>query len=101
MAVYSFNPLDSPQWEELVQRHPRASIFHTTGWLKALNRVYGYNPIVYTTCRPGTVLTHGIVFCQVNSWLTGTAAGFSAVCGPLRTSCGERQGSGGDSGLFA
>lgn len=92
MAVYSFNPLDSPQWEELVQRHPRASIFHTTGWLKALNRVYGYNPIVYTTCRPGTVLTHGIVFCQVNSWLTGrrlVSLPFADHCEPLVESARE------------
>lgn len=39
MPVYAFNPLDSPEWEDLVQRHPCASVFHTTNWLKALNNV--------------------------------------------------------------
>jgi len=92
MAVYSFNPLDSSQWEELVQHHPAGSVFHTTGWLKALNRVYGYSPIVYTTCRPGTALTHGIVFCHVDSWLTGrrlVSLPFADHCEPLVESASQ------------
>jgi hypothetical protein len=86
MPVYSFNPLEDPRWEELGQRHPHASVFHTTGWLKALQRTHGYKPIVYTTSPPGATLTNGIVFCRIRSWLTGrrlVSLPFADHCEPL------------------
>jgi len=85
-TVYTFNPLEDPRWAEFVQRHPRASVFHTTGWLEALRRTYGYEPIVYTTSPPGAMLTNGIVFCRVSSWLTGrrmVSLPFADHCEPL------------------
>src|SRR5437773_993502 len=69
--VYTFNPTEDPRWAEFVQRHPRASVFHTPGWLEALRRTYGYEPIVYTTSPPSAELANGLVFCRVRSWLTG------------------------------
>jgi len=54
---------------EFLQRHPRASVFHTPGWLEALQRTYGYQPVVFTTSRPGEPLEDGVVFCNVKSWL--------------------------------
>src|SRR2546430_11331216 len=36
--LYSLDPLEDPRWAEFVQRHPRASVFHTPGWLEALRR---------------------------------------------------------------
>lgn len=71
MTVYRLNPLEDLRWAEFVQRHPRASVFHTPGWLQALCRTYGYEPIVYTTSLPRAELTNGLVFCRVRSWLTG------------------------------
>jgi hypothetical protein len=46
-------------------------VFHTAGWLKALQRTYGYEPVAFTTSPPTDVLKNGLVFCRVNSWLTG------------------------------
>lgn len=71
MKVYTFNPLEDDRWREFICCHPRASVFHSLGWLEALQQTYRYAPIVYTTSPPGARLTNGIVFCQVNSWLTG------------------------------
>jgi GNAT acetyltransferase-like protein len=71
LTVCTLNPLEDPRWAEFVQRHPRASVFHTPGWLEALHRTYGYEPIVYTTSLPRAELTNGLVFCRVRSWLTG------------------------------
>lgn len=71
MAVYNFNPLTDPRWEAFLARHPRASIFHSTGWLRALQRTYGYEPVVLTNSAPTQDLSSAIVFCEVNSWLTG------------------------------
>jgi len=86
MATYKIAPLRDPRWEDFLGSEPRASIFHTTAWLKALRRTYGYEPIVYTTSPPGTKLWNGVVFCRVRSWLTGrrlVSLPFSDHCEPL------------------
>lgn len=68
---YQLDPTTDARWAELVDRHPMASVFHTVGWLKALQRTYGYEPIAFTTSSPTGALKNGLVFCHVNSWLTG------------------------------
>ena len=50
--VYEVNPLLDSRWEVLVSSHHRASLFHSTNWLKALQTSYGYDPVVVTTCSP-------------------------------------------------
>ena len=69
--THFIDPLQDPRWPALVAAHPRASLFHSVGWLSALRNVYGYEPVAITTCSPGTALTNGLVFCRVKSWLTG------------------------------
>jgi len=86
MCVYKLAPLCDPRWENFLDSEPRASIFHTTAWLEALQRTYGYDPIVYTTSPPDNELRNGVVFCQVTSWLTGrrlVSLPFSDHCEPL------------------
>jgi CelD/BcsL family acetyltransferase involved in cellulose biosynthesis len=93
MAVYTFNPLHDPRWTEFVKQHPRSSIFHTAGWLEALQRTYGYEPIVYTTSAPGTTLKSAVVFCRIKSWLTGrrlVSLPFADHCEPLVEDPNER-----------
>src|SRR5437660_10478186 len=84
--VYTFNPLEDPGWAEFVQRHTRASVFHTPGWLEALRRTYGYEPVAYTTTPPGSELTNGVVLWRVYSRITGrrmVSLPFSDHCEPL------------------
>ncbi len=86
MTIYELNPLRDPRWAPFIDRHPRSSVFHTRGWLKALHRTYGYQPIAVTTSPHGAELTNGIVFCDVRSWLTGrrlVSLPFSDHCDPL------------------
>jgi len=71
MSVYKIDPLSDPRWPEFLQRQEAASIFHTPGWLAALQRTYNYKPIAYTTCGQGQDLVNGLVFCLVDSKLTG------------------------------
>jgi Acetyltransferase (GNAT) domain len=71
MKFYQIDPTTDSRWAELVERHPNSSIFHTVGWLKALQRTYGYAPVAFTTSPPNGELKNGIVFCHINSWLTG------------------------------
>lgn len=80
------DPMTDKRWWELVKKHPASSVFHSPEWLSALHLAYGYEPIVYTTCSPGSELTSGIVFCKVESWLTGrrlVSLPFSDHCDPL------------------
>ncbi len=84
--VYSIDPLRDPRWQRLVLKHARASIFHTPAWLEALRRTYSYEPFVLTTCAPDSELQDGVVFCCVDSSLTGrrlVSVPFSDHCEPL------------------
>jgi hypothetical protein len=86
LTVYSLDPLRDPRWEALVRGHPAGSVFHSPAWLEALRRTYGYEPVAFTTSPPGTPLACGMVFCRVESWLTGrrlVSLPFSDHCAPL------------------
>jgi CelD/BcsL family acetyltransferase involved in cellulose biosynthesis len=84
--VYQLQPLNDPRWADLVNGHPRSSVFHSIAWLKALQRTYGYDPIAFTTSPPRERLKNGIIFCRVASWMTGrrlVSLPFSDHCEPL------------------
>ena len=86
MTIYEIDPLSDSRWHGLVRRHPNASVFHTPGWLEALRRSYGYKPVVYTTSPPTSELSNGVVFCLIDSWLTGrrlVSLPFTDHCEPL------------------
>jgi CelD/BcsL family acetyltransferase involved in cellulose biosynthesis len=85
-VTYEVDPLRDARWGELVDSHPRASVFHSPKWMRALHAVYGYEPVAVTTCAPGTRLTNGLAFCRIRSWLTGrrfVSLPFSDHCEPL------------------
>ena len=85
-VAYRVEPLKDPRWDHFIERHPRASMFHSSAWLEALERTYGYQPIAYTTCSVGEELQNAVVFCKVESWLTGrrlVSLPFSDHCEPL------------------
>ena len=86
MTVYQIDPLRDSRWAKLVESHPQSTVFHTTGWLEALRRSYGYQPVVLTTTGSGDALKNGLLLCKVSSWLTGTrlvSLAFSDHCQPL------------------
>lgn len=85
-VVHLFRPLEDSRWSCFVSRHPHASVFHTTGWLAALQHTYGYTPWAVTTTPPRQPLENAWVFCAVDSWLTGrrwVSLPFSDHCQPL------------------
>jgi hypothetical protein len=86
MKIYQIDPARDMRWAKFVGTHPKASVFHTFGWLKALQLTYGYQPVVFTTSSPADELSNGLAFCRVNSWLTGNrlvSLPFSDHCEPL------------------
>ena len=85
-VVYTIDPLQDRRWAELTARHPLASVFHTSGWLRALQTTYGYEPVAFTTSPPSQELKNALLFCVVRSWLTGdrlVSLPFSDHCEPL------------------
>ena len=86
MKFYQVDPTKDARWAELIERHPKASVFHSVSWLEALQQTYGYKPMAFTTSPPTEALKNGILFCQVDSWLTGrrlVSLPFSDHCEPL------------------
>jgi len=91
-CCYQFDPIRDPRWATLVKSHPKASVFHTIPWLRALRSTYGYETLAFTTSPPSGDLKNGIVFCRVDSWLTGhrlVSLPFSDHCEPLCQSSQE------------
>jgi lipid II:glycine glycyltransferase (peptidoglycan interpeptide bridge formation enzyme) len=84
--IWRIRPLQDPRWDAFVQSHPRSSVFHTAAWLESLRRTYDYESIAFTTSAPGDDLVNAVVFCVVDSWLTGrrlVSLPFSDYCEPL------------------
>jgi hypothetical protein len=84
--VYEIDPLQDVRWPQFLEMRRMATLFHSKEWLEALQRTYGYRASVLTTSGPGERLTNGLVFCRVQSWLTGrrlVSVPFSDHCTPL------------------
>jgi len=90
--IYHLDPTIDARWSAFVERHPRGSVFHSPGWLRALQTTYGYQPILFTTDPPSEPINCGLVFCRVESWLTGSrlvSLPFSDHCGFLYDSTAD------------
>ena len=84
--VQVVKPLEDPRWITLSLEHPSASVFHSVEWLSALQKTYGYEPLAYTSTSQEAPLSDAVVFCRVNSWLTGhrlVSCRFPDHCEPL------------------
>jgi CelD/BcsL family acetyltransferase involved in cellulose biosynthesis len=71
VTIQVLDPLADSRWDDLVLRHPEASAFHARGWLQALARTYGYEPLALTSASADQPLKDGVALCRVSSWLTG------------------------------
>ncbi len=92
IGVNTIDPLQDDRWPELIARHPHASVFHTRGWLRALQTTYGYEPVAFTTSPVSQELKNALLFCVVRSWLTGdrlVSLPFSDHCEPLVDDTGQ------------
>lgn len=84
--IHEIDPLADARWPAFLARHNAASVFHSPEWLEALRRTYGYSAVAVTTSAPGVELNDALVFCRVQSWLTGqrvVSVPFSDHCAPL------------------
>lgn len=92
VGLHTLDPLSDKRWDAFVAEHPKASIFHRSGWLRALADTYGYEPLVLTTAAAGEPLREAIPFCRVASRITGTrlvSVPFADHCEPLTSADGS------------
>ena len=78
--------LHEASWDRMVAVHPRATVFHSRGWLEALERTYGYRAVALCSPSAGGDVANAFVFGVVSSRLTGNrlvSLPFSDHCDPL------------------
>ncbi|MGI9102745.1 MAG: lipid II:glycine glycyltransferase FemX [Terriglobales bacterium] len=86
ITTYRVDPITDPRWADFLNAQDCASVFHSVGWLQALQLTYGYEPFALTTSAPSERLKNALVFCRIRSWLTGNrmvSLPFADHCQPL------------------
>ena len=95
MTIHCIDPLGDSRWNDLVERSPASTLFHSSNWLKALKLTYGYEPLALTDAAQGEAIRNGLLCCRVSSWMTGrriVSLPFSDHCEPLAESAEALQG---------
>ena len=70
MDLQILNPLEIPNWDDLVLATGKASFFHSSAWARVLHESYGYKPLYFASFEDGKI-SFLMPFMEVNSWLTG------------------------------
>jgi len=84
MAFQIVNPIDHPDWDELVSKTKNSSFFHSSAWARTLVESYGYKPLYFVDFEESD-LTMLIPFMEIDSYLTGkrgVSLPFSDECPP-------------------
>jgi Acetyltransferase (GNAT) domain len=79
------NPLADSEWDDALNMHPDATIFHSTAWARVLVDTYGHRPCYVQMSLNGSLLAL-VPMMEVQSVLTrsrGICLPFSDYCGPL------------------
>lgn len=64
------NPLEIPNWDDLILAIGNASFFYSSSWARVLHEAYGYKPVYFTSFENGRISSL-MPFMEVRSWLTG------------------------------
>ncbi|HDL53306.1 MAG TPA: GNAT family N-acetyltransferase [Proteobacteria bacterium] len=87
MDLQIINPLEIPEWDDMIAQHPDATIFHTSSWARVLSESYGYRPLYFTKIESGE-LKALVPMMEVKSFITGkrgVSLPFTDYCPPLLT----------------
>jgi hypothetical protein len=71
MRASWIEPIADTRWPAFVAGHTLSCAFHTRPWLEALRLAYGYRTTALAIEDGDGRLTSAIVFCRIESWLTG------------------------------
>ena len=70
MKIHIINPIEHPDWDDLLLTADRATFFHTTVWARVLSESYGYKPLYFAAIDNGK-LAGLIPVMEIDSFLTG------------------------------
>jgi hypothetical protein len=85
MNVEILNPIDYPDWDDMLLEHEDASFFHTSAWARVLHESYNYKPLYFTVIDKGKIVSL-IPIMEVKSFLTGkrgVSLPFTDHCPPI------------------
>ncbi len=85
MRIQIINPIEYPDWDELLLTNPGSTFFHTSAWARVLAESYKYRPLYFMTAGNGR-LTALVPVMEINSPLTGKrgiSLPFTDYCRPI------------------
>lgn len=68
--MFPINPIELPNWNELLSNTAGASFFHTSNWARVLSETYNYVPLYFSEIQDNRLSTL-IPLMEVKSLLTG------------------------------
>ena len=85
LNISILNPIEHPDWDDLLRTADRATFFHTTAWARVLVESYGYKPLYFAAIDNGK-LAGLIPVMEIESFLTGkrgVSLPFTDICHPI------------------
>ena len=85
MNLQRINPLDYPDWDDLLLKSGDPSFFHTSAWARVIAESYGYQPVYFVRWE-NTRLSSVMPFMDIASRLTGrrgVSLPFTDYCNPF------------------
>lgn len=85
MNIKIINPIEYPDWDNILLTHNDYSFFYSSSWTKVLCESYNYSPLYFTSISNGK-LTALIPVIGINSIITGkrgVSLPFSDYCQPI------------------
>ena len=93
MNLQILNPLEYPNWDELLLTNENYSFFHSSSWARVLSDSYKYKPLYFTSIENGE-LSALIPVMGIKSLLTGrrgVSLPFTDYCDPIVSDKGQFQ----------
>ena len=70
MNIEIINPIEYPDWDELLLTNDQSTFFQTSAWASVLSESYSYKPLYFTITENGK-LSSLIPVMEISSFLTG------------------------------
>ena len=83
--IQIINPLEFPNWDELLLTNPDSTFFHTSAWARVLHESYRYIPLYFTIIE-NEKLSSLIPIMEIKSFITGkrgVSLPFADNCTPI------------------
>lgn len=70
LSVRNFEPGVAEEWDRFVLGHPQGAFFHLTGWMRVIEKTFGYEPRYVYGERGGRITAVAPLF-LISNWVLG------------------------------